>query len=137
VKADKKQPEQNDSPALLNDALRTYAAPWDGELVLACTKCRRKLKKKGGGAKALSNLKKWFKARSTLDEFAPNVRIVGIDCVKVCPKGGVTVTRQHQLCDEGREVSILRSKADLEALYRSLRLHPAQASNAAIIPQNP
>ena len=35
----------------------------------------------------------------------------------MCPKGGVTIARQHQLGDEGGEVSILRTEADLEGLY--------------------
>ena len=73
--------------------------------------------KKQKGAKAFANLKKWFKRRGKSDEHAPEVRIVGINCIKLCPKGGITIARQHQLGDLGGEVSILRSEADLEGLY--------------------
>jgi hypothetical protein len=96
---------------------RTYKAPWRGELVLACTKCQRKLKKHKG-TKAFANLKKWFKKRGKSDdEDRADIRVIGVDCVKMCPKGGVTVMRQHQLCEQGAEVSIIRSEADLEGLY--------------------
>jgi hypothetical protein len=96
--------------------LRSYKAPWRGELLLACTKCQRKLKKHKG-TKTFANVKKWFKRRGKKDDGAPEVRVVGIDCIKLCPKAGVTIARQHQLGDLGGEVSILRSEADLEDVY--------------------
>lgn len=99
--------------------LRVYPAPWNGELVLVCNKCRKKLKKRKG-ADALSNLRKWFKKRSKSDASAPEIRIVGIDCVKMCPKGGLTVSTQHQLGNASGPVSILRSEADLESFYVSI-----------------
>jgi hypothetical protein len=97
-------------------APRNYNAPWRGELVLACTKCQKKLRKHKG-SKSLASLKKWFKKRGKSDRDAPEVKIIGIGCVKMCPKGGVTIARQHQLCEAGGEVSILRSEAELDGLY--------------------
>ena len=96
--------------------LRAYKAPWRGELILACTKCQRKLKKRKG-TKAFANIKKWFKRRGKSDEGGPDVRVVGIDCIKLCPKASVTIARQQQLGNVGGEVSIIRSEADLEGLY--------------------
>lgn len=108
--------------------IRSYKAPWRGELLLVCKKCQRKIDK----PKALANLRKWFKKRSKSDSAnAPEVRIVGVDCVKMCPKAGVTVMRQHQLGEQGREVSILRSKADLEGLYALLSSDPAHIKRAS------
>ncbi len=106
-------------------ALRGYKAPWRGELILACSKCQKKLKKRKHSA-GFASLKKWFKRRSKADNDAPEVRIVGIDCIKLCPKAGVTISTQHQLGATGREVSIIRSEADLEQLYlhvQQLRAH--------------
>lgn len=99
-------------------ALRTIKAPWKGELILACNKCQRKLKKRKAGR--FASLKKWFKKRSRSDDDSPMIRVVGIDCIKLCPKGGVTVSTQHQLATAGSEVSIVRSEADLEQLYTQI-----------------
>ena len=96
-------------------ALRGYKAPWRGELILACNKCQKKLKKRGAGK--FASLKKWFKKRSRADDEGPAVKVVGIDCLKLCPKGGITISTQHQIGEAGREVSIVRSEADLEQLY--------------------
>ena len=102
--------------------LRNYPAPWKGELVLVCTKCTKKLKKHDS---RFANVRKWFKKRAKLAEDAPTIRVIGVNCVKMCPKGGVTVATQQQLGHEPAQVSIIRSEADLEALYSSLSGRPA------------
>lgn len=102
------------------DALRRYKAPWRGELILACSKCQKKLKKHKAGK--FASLKKWFKKRSRADDGGPAIKVVGIDCIKLCPKGGITVTSQHQLGTAGKELSIVRSEADLEQLYHRISL---------------
>ena len=95
-------------------ALRIYRTPWKGEAVFACKKCQRKMKKRGG-ASALIKLKSWFKQRPGLP-----VRVIDIPCVKLCPKGGVTVFTRRQLAHDPPGVSIAWSEADLEALYCEL-----------------
>ena len=102
--------------------LRAYSAPWKGELLLVCTKCTKKLKKHDS---PFGNIRKWFKWRSKHAENGPNVRVIGVNCVKMCPKGGVTVATQQQLGQRPPQVSIIWSEADLEALYASLSGNPA------------
>ena len=97
--------------------LRSYTAPWKGELLLVCTKCTKKLKKHDS---PFANVRKWFKKRAKQDENGQIVRVIGVNCVKMCPKGGVTVATQQQLGREPAEVSIVRSESDLEALYADL-----------------
>ncbi len=97
-------------------SLRSYPAPWKGELVLVCSKCTKKLKHKQGAL----NVRKWLRTRRNKDENAPQLRVIGVNCVKMCPKGGITVATQHQLGQTPPEVSIIRSSADLEALYQQL-----------------
>jgi hypothetical protein len=109
------------SPELIADAersnpLRMYRTPWQGEVLFACKKCQRRIKKHHGEA-ALVRLKKWFKKRSRSG--AP-VRVIDIPCVKLCPKGGVTVFSRHQLAHQPPGVCIARTEADLETLYCEL-----------------
>ena len=102
--------------------LRAYAAPWKGELLLACTKCTKKLKKHDS---PVANVRKWFKKRAKQTDDGLTVRVIGVNCVKMCPKGGITVATQQQLGHSPAQVSIVRSEADLEALYASLSGNPA------------
>ncbi len=100
-----------------SQTLRSYPAPWKGELLLYCTKCTKKLKKsKNGGL----NVRKWMKARARKEDHLPKPRVLGIPCVKMCPKGAITVATQDQLGRSPAEVSIVRSEADLEVLYELL-----------------
>ncbi len=108
--------------------MRLYRAPWKGEVVFACKKCQRKLKKHGG-VRALARLKSWFKRRSR--DTAP-VRVIDIPCVKLCPKGGVTVFTRRQLAHEPAAVAIARSEQDLEALYWELTEVALSSENATL-----
>jgi predicted metal-binding protein len=93
-------------------AVRSYRAPWKGQLLLVCRKCQRKLKhsgKKNGIAKLAKGLKKHSR-----------LHVIQVPCLKMCPKGGVTVCTQGQLaCGE---CSVVRTKKDVEALL-SLAQH--------------
>ncbi len=100
-------------------ALRLYPAPWKGEAVFACRKCQRRMKK-GGGPAALRKLKKWFKKRARGTPQAPPVHLIDVSCLKLCPKGGITIFSARQLGKELPVVSIARSEQDLEALYCEL-----------------
>ncbi len=96
--------------------LRSYPAPWKGELLLVCTKCTKKLKNNS----VVANVRKWLKHRAKQSESGQKMRVIGISCIKMCPKGGVTVSTQQQLGHEPAQVSIIRSEVDLEALYRQM-----------------
>jgi len=102
--------------------LRSYPAPWKGELLLVCTKCTRKLKK---DHRRFTNVRKWFKKRAKDAQDPPVFRIIGVNCVKMCPKDAITVATRHQLAHTPAQVSIIRSEADLKLLYEQLTNHSA------------
>jgi predicted metal-binding protein len=94
--------------------LRTYPAPWEGEIILACRKCQKKLKKHGG-LRDLAKLKKAVK-RYNKEHADKPLHVVGIPCMDLCPKDGVTVccpTRDPNLLE------IIRSSEDLQKLSGS------------------
>ena len=102
----------------------TYRIPWKGQLVLACRKCQKKLKRSDGVAK----LSKALKKRARRDEDGPKLRVIEVSCLKMCPKGGVTVCTQAQL---GRnECSIVRSRADVDSLYQECRAQHSMTLSA-------
>lgn len=108
--------------AALFPQLRSYPAPWKGELVLVCSKCTRKWKKHGEKNDYI-DVKKGLKSRFKRSKNAQKVRILSINCVKMCPKNAATVATQEQLGRSPAEVSIIRTEADLDALYAQLIRH--------------
>ena len=95
--------------------LQAYPIPWGGQVVLACRKCQKKLKRSDGVAK----LSKALKKRARRDEDGLKLRVIEVSCLKMCPKGGVTVCTQAQL---GRnECSIVRNRADVDSLYQKCK----------------
>jgi predicted metal-binding protein len=94
-------------------ALRTYRAPWRGQLVLVCRKCQKKLKH-SGKKNGLAKLNKTLKKRARKDEDGPALHVVDVSCLKLCPKGGVTVCTERQL--GRRQCSILYTNTDVDAL---------------------
>jgi hypothetical protein len=93
--------------------VRSYRAPWKGELLLVCRKCQKKLKHDKNG---IAKLKKALKKRARHDENPPRLHVLEVPCLKMCPEGGITVCTQRQL--GLRECSIVRSRADVDALYQ-------------------
>jgi predicted metal-binding protein len=93
--------------------VRAYPAPWKGQLILACRECQKKLKYEGKKS-GLAKLRKMLKKRARKDEDGPRLHVVDVSCLKMCPKGGVTVCTQQQL--EGNQCAILRTGADVDAL---------------------
>ncbi len=111
-----KEGGSNESDAKVQSpgVLRNYRAPWKGQLLLACRKCQKKLRhrgKKNGPAQ----LNKALKKRARLDEAGLSLRVIGVPCLNLCPKGGVTVCTQQQIANN--ECSIVRSRADVDALF--------------------
>ncbi len=93
---------------------------------MVCRKCQAKLKH-GGKKNGLAKLKKVLKRRARQDEQGPRLHVVDVSCLKMCPKGGVTVCTQQQL--EHDECSIMRTRADVDALllqYREASAGPEQ-----------
>jgi hypothetical protein len=107
--------------------MQSYPIPWRGQLVLACGKCQKKLKRSKG-----AKLSKALKRRGRRDQQGIKLRVVEVACLKMCPKGGITVCTQDQV---GRnECSIVRNRADVDSLYEqctaqhsmTLRARPAK-----------
>jgi predicted metal-binding protein len=98
--------------------MQSYPIPRRGQLVLACGKCQKKLKRskrKGGGAK----LSKALKRRAQRDDDGVKLRVVEVACLKMCPKGGITVCTKGQV--RRNECSIVRNRADVESLYEQCK----------------
>jgi hypothetical protein len=104
------------------EIIRSFRAPWKGQLLLACRKCQKKLKH-SGKKNELSKLNKALKKRAKHYEDAPTLHVIEVSCLNLCPKGGITVCTQRQL-GQG-ECSVVRSATDLDALYQQ---HQAQHS---------
>jgi predicted metal-binding protein len=101
-----------------------YRIPWKGQLLLACRKCQKKLKRGEGAAK----LSKALKRRARQDEDGLKLRVIEVPCLKMCPKGGITVCTQAQL---GRgECSIVRNGADVDSLYQQCKAQHSMTLSA-------
>jgi predicted metal-binding protein len=92
-------------------ALKSYPATWEGEIVLACRKCQKKLKR-DGHLRDLAKLKKTVKH---FNEEHPEQRlnVINVPCMDLCPKDGVTVCCPER---DGTQLSILRSGEDIRGL---------------------
>ena len=100
----------DDAPEMV---LKSYKGPWNkkGPLLLACSKCERKLRKDGH---PLARLRKLLKKRGKKLGLEQKLLVVQTPCLRVCPRGGVTVCTQAQV---GRgECSILRQPGDVDLL---------------------
>ena len=93
------------------DGLKSYPVTWEGQLVLACRKCQKKLK----GDVELGDLAKLKKTVKRFNKQHPDrqLHVVNVPCMDLCPKNGVTV------CCPGRDpgqLAILRGDDDLQLL---------------------
>lgn len=99
-------------------AVRSYRAPWKGQLVLVCRKCQRKLKHDGKKS-GLAKLSKALRKRSRREEDGPALYVVDVSCLNLCPRGGVTVCTVRQLAR--KQCSIVRTRADVDALLEQCK----------------
>ena len=94
--------------------IRSFPTTWRGDLLLACRKCKRKLKGEPG-MRALAKLKKTVKKHSKA--FPSQVlHVINVPCMDLCPKGGVTIC--DAVRDPGR-LLILYDEKGLEQLFQS------------------
>ena len=120
-----KQAELQPSPPSAKELrLRTYPAPWKGQLVLACRKCQKKLRSHDGNG-AAAKLKKALKSCAKHDRDSVRIRLVEVPCLKLCPKGAVAVCTQSQL--GAGTCSMIRSEDDVQALYTECKAEAARA----------
>ena len=94
------------------NASKTYAAPWHGQILLACRKCQKKLKS-DSDLRALAKLKQTIKRRNKEHLHQP-LHVIKVACMDLCPKDGVTVCRPAR---EPNRLSIVRNEEDIEKLF--------------------
>jgi predicted metal-binding protein len=96
----------------MKDNTKTYPVTWEGQLILACRKCQKKLKG-DPDLRALAKLKKTVK-RHNKEHPDQILHVINVPCMDLCPKDGVTV------CDSRNPVrlSILRSVEDIGSLHQ-------------------
>jgi predicted metal-binding protein len=89
---------------------KCYQVPWEGQLVLACKKCQKKLKHDEGLAR-LSKLKKAVKGYNET-HVDKQLHVISVPCMDLCPKGGVSVFTTANQC-----LSIVRNQEDIGGLW--------------------
>ena len=97
----------------MGNALKLYPPTWEGDLLLACRKCQKKLKDEPG-VRALAKLKKTIK-RCNKQHPGATLHLIGVPCMDLCPKGAVTICLPAA---QPAMVSILRNEGDIDELYR-------------------
>ena len=116
--------------------LKSYKGPWKGQLLLACGKCQRKLKKDDlGDEHGLGKLRKALKQRSKRDEDGLELLVIKTQCLKVCPKRGVAVCTRAQI-GAGR-CSIVRTSEDVDALYAECKAEGRPEAPVVVAPGSP
>jgi hypothetical protein len=105
--------KSSDKLTQLEGSLRSYRGPWKGQLVLVCRKCQKKMKHSGTKNK-LAKLSKVLKKRARRQESGAEIDTVGVSCLGMCPKGGITVCTGQLLARH--ECLILRSQDDVDVL---------------------
>jgi predicted metal-binding protein len=97
----------------MEDEFRTYPARWEGQLVLACKKCSKKLK----GNQPLHALFKMKKTIKRHNKEHPDraLHVLNVPCMDLCPKDGVAI---FQPAHDPHRLMILRNIEDVERLSR-------------------
>jgi hypothetical protein len=96
---------------------KTHPTPWDTNLILACRRCQKRLRK-SEHPPTFAKLKKWLKARARREDSRKNpLHLIEIPCQKICPKAGVLVISQPQLATHPAGFSIIRNEAQMESFY--------------------
>jgi len=103
----------------MGSSLKTYPAPWEGEIILACKKCQKKLKS-DKDLQSLAKLKKTVK-RYNIEHPGRRLYVINVPCMDLCPKDGVTVCCPAR---DSNRLAVLRSSEDLSLLARAEPIRP-------------
>jgi predicted metal-binding protein len=95
--------------------LSSYSARWKGLPLLVCSKCQRKLKHSSDHP---LKLKKVLKKLAKNDSDRRKLHVLSVSCMKLCPKGGITVCTPQQFSHTPPTVTIVYTEADAESLYQ-------------------
>ena len=112
------------------EALRAYDAPWQGQLVLVCEKCERRLRK-DREHRDTPRLRKVLKACAEESSQPIALRVLEVGCMKLCPEGGVTVCTGEQAAENPVQLSVIRTPEDVVLLYGELVRMAAEAAATA------
>ncbi len=104
-------------PAATGSSLRKYSSRFKGPALLVCSKCQRKLKRSGGHTHT-AQLKKTLKHLSKADPQQRRLHIIGVSCLKLCPKGAVTVCTPADLAQVPPSLTLISSREDVASLYQ-------------------
>lgn len=109
--------------------MKSYEAPWKGEVLLACKRCQKRLRK-SKASPDFARLRKWIKWRQRRD---PNsgvkpLHVIEIPCQKICPKKGIVILLQPHLAAQPARFSIICSEEQMRALYLSMNAPNASMS---------
>ncbi len=99
-------------------SLSSFPVPASGPLLLACGKCQRRLRQ-SGDPEGIAPLKKLLKQHSKHQPGSVRPHLLKVPCLKICPKYGITIATAAQTARH--ECSILRTRGDVDALYRALQ----------------
>jgi predicted metal-binding protein len=97
----------------VSNRLKSYPPTWEGDLLLACRKCQKKLKGEPG-MRALAKLKKTI-TRHNKEHAGALLHLISVPCMDLCPKGAVTICLP---ANQAATLSILRDEGDIASLYR-------------------
>jgi hypothetical protein len=106
--------------------LKSYRLPGKkATVMLACEKCQRKQKKRGGELRRFARL-----VKDAGREQGAKVRVVDVPCMDLCPKDGVVVVTPAQLL--ASECSIVRQGEEVRGLVAAL-LHGKRSPAAGAL----
>src|ERR1700689_980852 len=95
------------------NSLKSYPPTWEGDLLLACRKCQKKLKGEPG-MRPLAKLKKTIK-RGNKEHPRAAMHLISVPCMDLCAKGAVAICLP---ATPSATLSILRDEGEIERLYR-------------------
>jgi hypothetical protein len=101
-------------PSIKSNTLSSYPTPWEGDLILACRKCQKKLKG-NRTLRALAKLRKSIERLNRQHQETP-FHIVNVACMGRCPEKGVTICNTAWRTDR---LIILYGEEDIERVYGS------------------
>ena len=105
-------------------SLRTVSSRFRGPALLVCSKCERKLRK-SGQHRHVARLRKSLRKLAKADAAARRVHTVAVSCLKLCPRGAVTVCTQANLRQTPPTLTLIRTRQDVTELYRQCVNTPA------------
>jgi predicted metal-binding protein len=110
----------------MRHAQKSYPAPWQSQIILACRKCQKKLKG-DQDRRELAQLRKTCK-RHNKKHPDQALHIINVPCLDLCPKDGVTICNPAQ---RPVRLMILRNEDDLKAMFTLQEAEPGRRAGVS------